>query len=62
IGLIVSGLPNYEKPGKQHLAEAFISSGSSQNNPNSSNLQISRQDSSTGISMLSSCPQTPALR
>ncbi|CAF3695614.1 unnamed protein product [Rotaria socialis] len=62
IGLIVSGLPNYEKPGKQHLTEAFISSRSSQNDPNSSNLQISQQDSSTRISMLSSCPQTPALR
>ncbi|CAF0743448.1 unnamed protein product [Adineta ricciae] len=55
IGLFVSGLPNFEKPGEKHLA-----GGTVETNPNPTNLAIQRQDSPTSISMLSSCPPTPA--
>ncbi|CAF0803282.1 unnamed protein product [Adineta steineri] len=56
LGLFISGLPNYEKPGTKHLT-----STSTENNLNASNLSISRQDSQTTISILSSRPPTPAV-
>ncbi|CAF0760121.1 unnamed protein product [Adineta steineri] len=56
LGLFISGLPNYEKPGTKHLT-----STSTENNLNASSLSISRQDSQTTISILSSRPPTPAV-
>ncbi|UJR25359.1 hypothetical protein I4U23_006709 [Adineta vaga] len=56
IGLLVSGLPNFEEPGATH-----ITTQSTENNPNPPNLTIQREDSATTISILSSCPPTPAL-
>ncbi|CAF5095064.1 unnamed protein product, partial [Rotaria sp. Silwood1] len=61
IGLFVSGLPNYEKPGKKHSIDASNTTLAVQVDSNSSNPRFVREDSATSISMLSSCPQTPAL-
>ncbi|CAF0810350.1 unnamed protein product [Rotaria sp. Silwood1] len=61
IGLFVSGLPNYEKPGKKHSIDTSNTTLAVQVDSNSSNPRFVREDSATSISMLSSCPQTPAL-
>ncbi|CAF2722597.1 unnamed protein product [Rotaria sp. Silwood2] len=61
IGLFVSGLPNYEKPGKKHHTDTANPVLPAQNVSDSSNPGFVREDSATSISMLSSCPPTPVL-
>ncbi|CAF1289550.1 unnamed protein product [Rotaria sordida] len=61
IGLFVSGLPNFEKPGKKHTTDTSTLALPAQNDSNLSIPQLVRENSATSISMLSSCPQTPAL-